>query len=286
MNVVSVDQFGIHLGWISLSFFGLILIAGMLAGGGLAAWQARKRGGNPEHVLDKLTWALILGVVVARVFYVFSPPPSAIAQGYTTRWYLTHPFNLADGPLAIWHGGGLSQAGALLGGALGMWLYALRRRLDIRKWADIVAPGVLLGLAIASWANVVNQQLYGPPTNLPWGIQVVMGTVYNRRVPPYNDPLLYPPETQFHPTPAYLSLWALAGLAVIWLIQARLQEHLKEGDIALLGVLIYMPGLFLADFLRVDISPVVVGLSGTQVLAILVFGAALAAFVRQRLKDD
>lgn len=282
---MTIDNFAINLGPVSLSFFGLILIVGLLAGAFLAAWLARKSGEESLHVWDALTWALLLGIVLARLFYVLNPPPSAVVQGYTARWYITHPFNLADGPLAIWHGG-LSHAGALIGGALGIWLYALRSKLGISKWADIVMPGVLLGLSIAGWANVIVQQMYGPPTNLPWGIQIAMDTTVNRRVPPYNDPFLYPAGTRFHPTPAYLSLWALLCLVIVLLLRTRFTGRFQDGDIALIGALAYAPGLFLADFLRVSISTIVFGLSETQLLAIMAFGAALAAFLRRRWKHD
>jgi phosphatidylglycerol:prolipoprotein diacylglycerol transferase len=282
---MTVDGFAVHVGPISLSFFGLILVAGLLAGAFLAAWLARKREENPEYVWDALTWALLLGIILSRLFYISNPPPSAVAQGYTTRWYVMHPFNLFDGPLAIWHGG-LSQTGALIGGTLGAWLFTLRQKLDVRKWADIVTPGILLGLAIAGWANVVDQKMYGPPTELPWGIPIVADITVNRRIPPYDDLLLYPVEMRFHPTPAYLSLWALMCLGIVLLVQARFNNRLRDGDIALIGVLICAPGLFLADLLRAEVSTVVFGLTGTQILAILVFGAALAVFVRRRWNND
>ena len=282
---MTIDNFAIHLGPVSLSFFGLILIIGLLAGAFLAAWMARRREENPEHVWDGLTWALLLGIAMARLFYILNPPPSAVAQGYTAQWYIMHPFNLADGPLAIWHGG-LSQAGALLGGGLGAWLYALRRKLNVRKWADIVIPGVLLGLAIAGWANVLAQQMYGPPTELPWGISIAMGEDINRRVAPYDDPSLFPAETHFHPTPAYLALWGLLCLGVVLLVRARFGKALRDSDLFLIGALVYAPGLFLADFLRVDVSKVILGLTGAQILAILVFGTVLVAFVRRRWKQE
>jgi phosphatidylglycerol:prolipoprotein diacylglycerol transferase len=282
---MTIDNFAIHLGPVSLNFFGLILIAGLVLGASLTAYLVHKREEDPAHVWDALTWALLLGIVLARLFYILNPPPSAVAQGYTARWYLMHPFNLADGPVAIWHGG-LSQTGALIGGALGAWLYALRHKLDVPHWADMVMPGILLGLAIAGWANVVDQKMYGPPTDLPWGIPISMEAAVNRRVPPYDDALLYPAETRFHPTPAYLSLWALLCLGAVLFVRARPAAKQQEGNTALIGALIYAPGLFLADFLRVNVSRTVFGLTGTQILAIVVFGTALVLLLRRRWKHD
>ncbi len=282
---MTVDSFAIHFGPVSFSFFGLVLIAGLVIGAFLAARLARKQEEDPAHIWDALTWALLLGIVLARLFYILNPPPSAVAQGYTARWYVMHPFNLADGPLAIWHGG-LSHAGALVGGMLGAWLYALRHKLEVPRWADVAIPGVFLGLAIAGWANVIDQKMYGPPTELPWGIPISMEAAVNRRVAPYDDPVLYPAGTLFHPTPAYLSLWALLCLGIVLLVRARVAGRLQAGDTALIGALVYAPGLFLTDFLRVNVSNTVLGLTGTQVLAILVFGTALAVLLRRRWRHD
>ena len=259
---MSFERFGIHIGPVTVSYFGLILVAGMVVGGYLSYREAKKQREQTEYVLDVMTWALVAGVVVSRLFYIFNPPPS-VAALHNTRWYLTHPFDLQAGPLAIWSGG-LSVSGALFGGLLGAVVCLYRRNADLWKWAGILAPGALLGLAIAGWANIVNQQLYGPPTTLPWGMRVT------RLVPPYNTTEYY--QARFHPTPAYLSLWALASFGALLWMRHRYPRQLQKGDVFLLALAFYLPGLFLADFLRVDMPTVVFGLTGLQVLAIVGMG--------------
>lgn len=271
---MSVDHLGIHLGPVTFSFFGLILLAALVAGGFWAYRTARREGENPEHVIDLLTWGSALGIVVARLFYVWNPPPF-VSAFYDRRWYLTHPFDLQVGPLAIWSGG-LGMAGALVGGVLGVVLALWRRKLDLPLWADILTPGALLGLAIAAWANGVHRQMYGPPTALPWGVSIASPAA------PYNDYTLYPPgTTRFHPTPAYVSLWALVTLGVVLLAGRRFAARMQPGDRFLLAAVVYLPGLFLLDFLRVDVNRGLLGLTGMQSLALLALVALVWLGVRR-----
>lgn len=270
---MTITRLGIQLGPVTLSFFGLILVAALGAGGFLTYRRARKEGEDAEIVIDLLTWGLILGVVVARLFYVFNPPPS-VAELYDRRWYLTHPFDLQVGPFAIWSGG-LGMAGALVGGALGVVKVLRQRGADLWRWADLVVAGALPGMSIAAWANVVNQQMYGPPTALPWGISIDVV------VPPYDDPFAYPPGTRYHPTPVYLSMWALATWGLVWLIGRHYGAAMRKGDRFLLAVLLYTPGLFMADFLRVDLSRGLLGFSGMQTISLAVFVWAVVMAIRR-----
>ena len=194
---------------------------------------------------------LFLGVVFARLFYILNPPPS-VAALYSREWYLIHPLDLQIGPLAVWSGG-LGMAGMLFGAVLGALLVLWRQDLDSWLWADITVPGLLLVLIIAPWGNLLRGQMIGLPTELPWGI----GVAY--------PPSPYPPDTLFHPIPAYLSLWALLLLCVVW---GAGRLSLKKGDIFLGLSLLYGIGLCLADLLRIDVSRSLLGFSGMQTLAL------------------
>ncbi len=265
------ESAGIRAGALTLSYYGLILTAAVIVAASLAQWRARRAGQAPALVLDLLIWALVGGLIGARLLFVLNPPPS-VAQFYDRQWYLTHPLDLQVGPLALWSGG-LSGAGALLGGGIAAWLFLRHRRLNVWHWADLLAPAVLIGAALTSQAAVVAGDLYGPPTTLPWGIEV------EHPVPPYDTPGSGS-RMRFHPTPVYESLWALAGLAV--LIQAERRGGLRQGDGVLLALLLWAPGLFLAGWLRLDTSAVIFGLSEMQVLSGILFGLSLAAWIFRR----
>ena len=266
---MTFTRFGIELGPVLLTYFGLIVTGAIVAGAVVAYRWVRQQGDEADALLDVLTGGLVGGVLLGRLFYIWNPPPS-VAAIYDRRWFLTHFFDLQIGPLAIWSGG-LGRAGILLGAAAAGVIVLRRRGLDIRRWADSLVFGLLVMLAILPWANVVNQQMMGPPTTLPWGVPLL------RRVPPYDDLVAYPASTRFHPTPAYLSLWTLLALGVVWLAHIRIRSRMRVGDLSLLAAVLYLPGLFAADFLRSDLNQAFLGLSGLQVLAALWFAAALVA---------
>ncbi len=272
---MTITRYAIEFGVVRLGFFGLIALIGLIAGSIVSYRLVRQHGEDVDALWDMLTFGLLGALVGGRLFYVLNPPPS-VAIYYDRQWYLTHLLDLQAGPLAIWNGG-LDAAGLWTGAAVAVMLVAWRQRLNVRGWGDLLAPGVLTLLTIAGWANVVNEQLFGPPTTLPWGIPI------ERRVPPYDDLAAYPPQVRFHPTPAYLALWALFVLGVLWIISGRYRGCLQAGDRGLLALLLYMPGLFAADFLRVDVNPVIGGLTAMQVVAAFILLAGMVAAIRRWL---
>lgn len=274
-----ITQSALHLGPLTLTPFGLIVTLAVVIGTAMTAWMARRRGEDPIIVFDLLGWMLVSGVIFARLFYVLNPPPS-VAMLYSREWYLAHPLDLQIGPLAVWSGG-LSMAGMLVGAVLGALVVIRRHRLDGWVWADDAVPGLLLLLIIGPWGNLLMGQMIGPPTTTPWGV------VIDHPPPPYNDALLYPPGTLFHPTPAYLSLWALLVSVAVWRLHKRYALRFRKGDIFLRASLLYGVGLFLADFLRVDVSRVFLELSVMQILALAIISWGAAMIVeRHRHRQD
>jgi phosphatidylglycerol:prolipoprotein diacylglycerol transferase len=240
---------------------------GVLAAGWLGAREAKRRGHNPEFVWDLLIWLLIGGVIGARLWHVFTPSPSAIAEGRTTMFYLTHPFDLIN-----LRNGGLGIPGAVIGGAVALFFFARRHGLNFSEWTDIAAPSLALGQAIGRWGNFFNQELYGAPTNLPWKIFID---------PQYR---LQGFETQeyYHPLFLYESLWNLANMALLIWLTRHYGERLKVGDIFLAYLIIYPVGRFLLDFLRLD-AAMLGGLNANQVaMAIVAILSVLALFWRHR----
>ncbi len=266
---------GLQLGSFNLAYFGVIVLIAAAASG-LTSWlEARRYGQDADAVIDVVATAFILSLVIGRFFYIWSPPPS-VAALYSREWYLMHWSDLLVGPLAIWSGG-LGSAGLLLGAMLGVALVVWRRHLEVLMWADILAPGALVFLVIAPWSNLVNQQLLGPPTTLPWGVLV------SHRVPPLDDLARYPTGTVFHPTPAYVSLWAAVALMATLTLFQVLKWKDAPGNRFIFSGLLMLPGLFLADTLRIDVSRPLLDLSGMQSLSLALFIAfGILAFLRLR----
>ncbi len=264
---MSFDTFGIQLGPLYLRYYGLILISGAFAAAYLASVEARRRGHNPDYVWDALLWVLLAGIIGARIWHILTPPPSMVALGTDTRFYLTHPLDA----LAVWRGG-LGIPGAVAGGLLGLWAYTRRRKLSLGMWADIAAPGVALAQAIGRWGNYVNQELYGQPTDLPWAITLE---------PAYRVPGFESFDT-FHPLFLYESIWNLGVcLALLWLARYR-GDRLRNGDLFLFYLILYPVGRFLLEFIRLDSSQVG-GLNANQTLmAAVALASAAALLLRHR----
>ena len=259
-----IDAIGIHIGPLTIHFYALILLTGMLVGAYLAARRARQYGLDPEHVWNGLLWAIIPGLIGARIYHILTPTP---ASGLTLEFYLRNPLQM----FAIWNGG-LGIYGGLLGGALGILYYARRHRQPLLKWFDVVAPTVPVAQAIGRWGNFVNQELYGAPTDLPWAIYIPP----EKRVPPYTQ------YERFHPLFLYESLLNLAAFGILIFIERRYRERLRDGDLLLLYLLLYALIRFALDFIRLDNSgfgP----LTTAQIVSLLVcLGAIVTLVVRHR----
>ncbi len=231
---------GFALGPLYIRFYGIILMLGALAGGFLATVEMKRRGKDPEMVWDLLVYLIIGGVIGARLWHIFTPPPSSIAEGITTQYYLTHPLDA----LAIWKGG-LGIPGAIIGGLVAMYFYArAHKEVSFVEWMDIAAPSLALGQAIGRWGNFFNQELYGAPTNLPWHIYIDP----NHRLPDYANVAYY------HPLFAYESLLDLANMLFLLWILRQYAGRLKKGDVFNVYLIIYPVVRFGLDFLRLDAS--------------------------------
>ena len=257
-------DFGIH-------WYGILIVSGVMLGALYASWRANQDGENSDHVWNGLIAAIILGIIGARLYHVFSEPAGG-AVGWS--YYRQHPIEI----LYIWHGG-LGIYGAIVGGALGVALYAWRARLRPLQWLDYGAPGLALGQAIGRWGNFINQELYGPPTDLSWGL--IIDPEF--RIAPYNDLATYPPETLFHPTFLYESVWCLVVFIVLALIAHKWKDRLLDGDMLLGYIIGYPLGRFFIEYLRPDawmLGPI----AAAQLFAIIcVVGGVAVLIVRHTI---
>lgn len=261
---IHITIFGINL---FLRYYGMILMTGALAAAYSASRLLRNERKDPELAWDGLIWVLIFGVVGARLYHVLTPSLSLREQGITTGWYLTHPLNILDTTQ-----GGLGMPGAIIGGVFGLYLFTKRRKLKLTDFLDVAAPGVALAQAIGRWGNYVNQELYGPPTNLPWGITIDPAN----RMPGYE---LY---DKFHPLFLYESLWNLINFFFLLWLWRNYRERLQSGDIFLAYLVTYPIGRFFLEFLRLDYVPLF-GINFNQMLMLLVaIASGVAIYLRNR----
>ncbi len=270
MNV-DFQPVGIQITAFGLSFFlryyGMLLMLGALAAAAVTSRLLKIDRADSEIAWDGLIWVLVFGVVGARLYHVFTPSLSLQEQGITTAWYLTHPLDLINTTR-----GGLAMPGAIMGGVFGLYLFARRRKLPLGKLMDAAAPGVALAQAIGRWGNYVNQELYGPPTDLPWGI----------RIDPANRLPGYEPFERFHPLFLYESVWNLVNFIFLLWLWRNYRDRLVSCDIVIAYLVSYPLGRFLLEYLRLDYVPAF-GINFNQaVMLVVAIAAAVALYLRNR----
>jgi phosphatidylglycerol:prolipoprotein diacylglycerol transferase len=216
IDPVAFRIFGIEIHW-----YGIIIATAVLVAGIVGTREARRRGEDPDQGWSMLLPVIIFAVIGARLYHVIH------------QWdYYSQHLDLIP---QIWIGG-LGIPGVIAGGALAVVLFTQRAGLSTARWFDIFAPALLLGQAIGRLGNFVNQELYGPPTTLPWGIPIDAA----HRVPEYANLALYPVDTtRFVPLFAYEALLNLVGLVVLLWVARRFAAWLYDGDVFLLYLVWY-----------------------------------------------
>ena len=250
-----------QLGPIPVRAYALCILAGILVGiwVGNRRWIAR--GGAPGVVGDIAVWAVPFGIVGARLYHV------------ATDWemYFGPGADPVDA-LKIWQGG-LGVWGAIAMGALGGWIGAKRRGIPLPPLADALAPGIVLAQAIGRFGNWFNQELFGRPTDLPWGLEI----------DPEFRPDRYADVETFHPTFLYEALWCVAvALILVW---ADRRFRMGHGRVFALYVALYTLGRSYIETLRVDPAREVFGLRLNVWTSVVLFaGAVIYIVVSARMR--
>jgi phosphatidylglycerol:prolipoprotein diacylglycerol transferase len=274
MNPINPVLF--RLGPFEVAWYGVLIMTGVGLGAYFSSRLARKRGLNPDHVWGGLVVAVVMAILGARLYHVFStpagcPPDATFACGWP--YYRNHFLDA----FAIWKSGGfrgLGIYGAIVGGVVGVTLYAWWNHLNPLVWLDLGAPGLAFGQFVGRWGNFINQELYGPPTGSSW---------FGVRINP-DLPHQVPPDGRYdllyHPTFLYESLWCLSVFLILYNVHARLSQKLRDGDVLLLYLVLYPLGRFFIEMLRPD-AWTMGGLATAQWIALgCVVGGTTALILR------
>jgi prolipoprotein diacylglyceryl transferase len=257
-----------HIGPIPIRAYALCILTGVF----VAVWWSdrryRARGGEPEVVLDVAIVAVPAGIIGARIYHVLSSPEA----------YFGPNGDLALIP-QVWLGG-LGIWGGIAGGVLAGVLLLRHRGLRVAPLADAVAPALLVAQAIGRLGNWFNQELYGAPTTLLWGLQID-----DAHLPAGST---YPPGTLFHPTFLYEALWNLAGAALLVWIGRRMlaRRGLTGGRLLWVYLMVYTAGRVWIEMLRIDEAETILGLRlnvWTSIVIFLVGAIGLAISSRRPL---
>jgi phosphatidylglycerol---prolipoprotein diacylglyceryl transferase len=222
----SPGAIAIQIGPLSIRWYGLFTAAAIVVALWLLDRQSRIEGLRTEDVMGAAVWAAVSGYIGARLYEVV----------FSWSYYSRH---LAKIP-AVWEGGLAIHGGLIVGGIVGA-MVARRRGLPVLRTLDLVAPAGALAQAIGRWGNFFNEEAFGAPTDLPWGLYVSL----------QHRPLAYKAAERFHPTFLYESLWDLAMFAVLaWWLRPR--WHDRPGGLFFWYIGLYSVGRFAIEALRLD----------------------------------
>ncbi|MFE6966407.1 prolipoprotein diacylglyceryl transferase [Agromyces sp. NPDC057679] len=236
-----INLFGLQL---SINTYALCILIGIILAVVITSRRLTKRGAEPGIVLDIALWAVPLGIIGARLYHVLTHPDDYFYEGANV-W---NPFE----PGAIWNiwEGGNAIYGALIGGAIGVVIGCRFTGIRFLTFADALAPGLLVAQAIGRLGNWFNHELYGAPTDLPWGLEIESTN------PAWPQGLAE--GTLFHPTFLYELVWNLAGAALIVLLERRV--NLRWGKAFAVYLIWYGLGRSFFESIRVDPSEMFLGI--------------------------
>jgi prolipoprotein diacylglyceryl transferase len=261
----SLSSFSV--GPLTIHFYALCIITGIAA----AIWIGRKRyanlGGNPDDVSEVAIWAVPFGIIGGRIYHVITSP----AQYFGANGNPVDALKIWEGGLGIW--------GAISLGAVGAYLYFRTHKttLNFRQLLDSLAPGVVVAQAIGRVGNYFNQEVFGKPTELPWGLEI----------DPVNRPDGFESYATFHPTFLYELLWCLVVAVLLIKLPGFLKQITsKQGDIFALYILGYTLGRVWIESLRIDEANLILGLRLNIWVSLIVLITASAYLIASKRRGN
>jgi prolipoprotein diacylglyceryl transferase len=242
----------IDLGPLTIHMYGLMLLLAIAACCALTGYRWVRWGGDWDLVFRVAVWGVAAGIVGARLYHditSWSEVPD--------KWW---------GPFAVWQGGLGVWGGIFLGVLVGAWIVR-RSGQSVRLFMDAVAPGLLLAQGIGRIGNWFNQELFGKPTNLPWGL----------KIDPAHRPSGYFDHSTFHPTFLYELTYDLVGVGILLLVDKYFR--IRRPALFALYVAYYCFGRFFEELLRIDPAHEYYGLRLNAYVSIVLFVLSLAFFI-------
>jgi prolipoprotein diacylglyceryl transferase len=254
----------ISLGPVTIHYYALCIITGIT----VAIWLSRKRyasyGGNPDDVTEAAVWAVPFGIIGGRIYHVITSPQKYFGENGNP----VDAFRIWEGGLGIW--------GAILLGAVGAFIYFRTHKTTLRfnQFLDAIAPGVIIAQAIGRVGNYFNQEVFGKPTNLPWGIEIR----------PFKRPDGYEEFLKFHPTFLYELIWCLFIAYLLIKLPSFIKKYVNNsGDVFALYVFGYTTGRLWIEALRIDEANYILGFRLNMWVCLFVLaGSAIYLFKSTR----
>jgi phosphatidylglycerol:prolipoprotein diacylglycerol transferase len=275
------DPIALQLGPLPFSWYGICYALGLLVAYQVMVREARRKGLDAELIINGLIIVAIAALIGGRLYHVID------------QWalYKDDPLTIllpikraADGSYAFAGFSGLGVYGGLLVGPIAAWLYLRWKRQPFWRWSDVVAPGLFVMQAIGRLGNFFNQELFGPQTDLPWGIAIQC----KHRVAPYLCPAGSDPNAtlgqHFQPLFLYESLSAVGGLLFLLWLGRRCSHRLRAGDLLLVFFVWYATTRFLLEFMRSGYNWTLGGIPTAQIASGVAIAIALALLVVRHVR--
>lgn len=260
--IPSPEQAVWYLGPVPVRAYALCILLGVVVAAVWTAGRLKARGENPEAMWDITTWAVVLGIIGGRLYHVISSPDA----------YFGPRGNILDA-VKVWEGG-LGIWGAVALGAVGVWIGCRQTGVPFLTVADAVAPALPVAQAIGRLGNWFNNELYGAPTDLPWGLEIHAWDFAQGRAVTGPDGTAVVIGT-FHPTFLYEALWCLALAGVIVVVDRH--RRTAPGQLFALYLMGYTLGRAWIENLRIDEAEMILGLRLNVWTSVAVF--AIGAFL-------
>ncbi len=237
----------INLGPVTIYWYGLFIVTGVLMAITITVKLAVKYDISKDDVVDLAFWTILGGIIGARFYHVLLELP----------YYLSRPGNI----LQVWKGGIAIHGGLFVGLLVTLW-FVRKKKIRFVRMASIIAPGLILAQAIGRWGNYFNQELFGLPTDAPWGIPVKL----------LNRPDEFISDKFFHPTFLYESLGSLLIFVILISIHVVMVKKKKDfhAMVAMLYLVLYSLLRFFLEFIRIDPTPIIMGWRLPQIVSILI----------------
>jgi len=246
------------IGPINIYWYGFFILLATLTSLAIAVYLAKFYNFKADVIIDLAFWLIIFGLIGARIYDIFLELP----------YFLSHPIDI----FKVWRGG-LAIHGAIIGGGLTLYLFAKKYQHNFWQLAAILTAVLPLAQAIGRWGNYFNQELFGYPTNLPYGIPIEL----------IRRPFIYINSQYFHPAFLYESLGNLIIFLIliilqIWIIKKRKFTTTNYIFSVISYIFLYSSLRFLTEFIRIDTTPTALGLRFPQIVSLPIMLLSLGYF--------
>lgn len=257
-KVEVIDRVAFSLGPLTIYWYGVIIGVAMLIAVSLASREGQKRGFRENTIMDMTMWAIPIGLIGARIYYVL----------FKMDYYIQNPFEI----IAIWKGG-IAIYGGLIAGGLSIYWFTKKKGIPFSLMVDVLAPYVLLAQSIGRWGNFINQEAHG--------VEVTREVLENLYLPDFIINQMQINGVYYHPTFLYESLWSLLGFGLILFFRNR-KGLLRQGEVALSYVIWYSLGRFFIEGMRTDSLWIGEFLRVSQGLSLILFVSAIGIWIYRR----